>query len=136
MKMAAETSTKDKKSRSNKRMSGDRSAPSKGEQAKARIISVAEALFNKQGFDGASMRDIAAAAEMQAASNSSIGSSMQSPVRQILGNVWKPPASRIPQACSTGGEQTKRFSSCRRGITRRVSRQESSHCGTNTRRSS
>src|SRR6266446_6841736 len=68
MKMAAETSTKRKKLRSNKRMSGDKSAPSKGEQAKARIISVAETLFNKQGFDGASMRDIAAAAEMQAAS--------------------------------------------------------------------
>src|SRR5882672_7223596 len=62
MKMAAETSTKRKKLRSNKRMSGDKSAPSKGEQAKARIISVAETLFNKQGFDGASMRDIAAAA--------------------------------------------------------------------------
>ena len=37
-------------------------------QAKARIISEAETLFNKQGFDGASMRDIAAAAEMQPAS--------------------------------------------------------------------
>src|SRR5258708_12943490 len=49
-------------------MSGDKSAHSKGEQAKARIISVAETLFNKQGFDGAAMRDIAAAAEMQAAS--------------------------------------------------------------------
>jgi hypothetical protein len=40
----------------------------KGAQAKARIISEAETLFNKQGFDGASMRDIAAAAEMQPAS--------------------------------------------------------------------
>src|SRR5258705_863948 len=68
MKMAAETSTKRKKLRSNKRMSGDKSAPSKGEQAKARIISVAETLFNKQGFDGASMRDIATAAKMQPAS--------------------------------------------------------------------
>src|SRR5947209_12335138 len=68
MKMAAETSTKHKKLRSNKRMSGDKSAPSKGEQAKARIISVAETLFNKQGFDGASMRDIATAAKMQPAS--------------------------------------------------------------------
>ncbi len=66
--MTAETSTKDKKSRNNKRMSGEKTAPSKGEQAKARVISAAEALFNKQGFDGASMRDIAAAAEMQAAS--------------------------------------------------------------------
>jgi TetR/AcrR family transcriptional regulator, cholesterol catabolism regulator len=66
--MAAETSTRGKKLRSSKRMSAHKSTPSKGEQAKARIISVAETLFNKQGFDGASMRDIAAAAEMQAAS--------------------------------------------------------------------
>src|SRR5437016_6592661 len=68
MKMAAETSTKDKKLRSSKRMSADKSTPSKGEQAKTRIISVAETLFNKQGFDGASMRDIATAAKMQPAS--------------------------------------------------------------------
>src|SRR6476659_511693 len=68
MKMTAETSTKVKKSRSNKGMSGDKSAPAKGAQAKARIISEAETLFNQQGFDGASMRDIAAAAEMQPAS--------------------------------------------------------------------
>src|SRR5271170_2385646 len=66
--MAAETSTKPKKSSSDKKMSGDRSARSKGEQAKIRIISVAETLFNKQGFDGASMRDIATAAKMQPAS--------------------------------------------------------------------
>jgi len=66
--MASETSTKRKKSGSDKGMSGDRTAPSKGEQAKARIISVAETLFNKLGFDGASMRDIAAAAKMQPAS--------------------------------------------------------------------
>jgi TetR/AcrR family transcriptional regulator, cholesterol catabolism regulator len=68
MEMTAETLTKAKKSRSRKRMPGDKSAPSKGEQARARIISVAETLFNKQGFDGASMRHIAAAAEMQPAS--------------------------------------------------------------------
>jgi hypothetical protein len=43
---AAETSTKHKKSRSDKRMSGDKAAPSKGEQAKTRIISVAETLGN------------------------------------------------------------------------------------------
>jgi TetR/AcrR family transcriptional regulator, cholesterol catabolism regulator len=41
---------------------------SKGAQAKARIIAEAETLFNQQGFDRASMRDIAAAAEMQPAS--------------------------------------------------------------------
>jgi AcrR family transcriptional regulator len=66
--MTAETPTKGKKSRSNKKMPGDRSLLTKGAQANARIISVAEALFNKQGFDGTSMRDIAAAAEMQPAS--------------------------------------------------------------------
>ena len=65
--MATEMSTKHKKSRSDKRMAGDKAAPSKGEQAKTRIISVAETLFNKQGFDGASMRDIATAAKMQPA---------------------------------------------------------------------
>lgn len=40
----------------------------KGAEARRRIISVAEVLFTKQGFDGTSMRDIAAAAKMQAAS--------------------------------------------------------------------
>ena len=66
--MAAEKPTKGKKSRNGKRMPGDGSLLTKGAQARARIISVAETLFNKQGFDGASMRDIAAAAEMRAAS--------------------------------------------------------------------
>jgi AcrR family transcriptional regulator len=66
--MTAQTSTKRKKSRSDKKMPGDNTLLTKGAQAKARIISVAETLFNKQGFDGASMRDIAAAAEMQPAS--------------------------------------------------------------------
>jgi AcrR family transcriptional regulator len=66
--MAAEMPTKGKKARNDKGLSGDRTAPSKGEQAKARIIAVAETLFNKQGFDGASMRDIATAAKMQPAS--------------------------------------------------------------------
>jgi AcrR family transcriptional regulator len=42
--------------------------PTRGTEAKNRIIAVAEALFTKQGFDGTSMRDIAAAAKMQAAS--------------------------------------------------------------------
>ena len=41
---------------------------SKGLRARARIILVAEALFNRQGIDGASMRDIASAARMQPAS--------------------------------------------------------------------
>src|SRR5882762_2373125 len=66
--MTADTPTKSKKSRNNKKMPSDRSPLTKGAQAKARIIAVAETLFNKQGFDGASMRDIAAAAEMQPAS--------------------------------------------------------------------
>lgn len=43
-------------------------APTKGMEAKGRIIAVAEALFTRQGFDGTSMRDIAAEAKMQAAS--------------------------------------------------------------------
>src|SRR6267378_1373724 len=85
MKMAAETSTKDKKLRSSKRMSADKSTPSKGEQAKARIISVAETLFNKQGFDGASMRDIAAAASMQPASMYYHFSSKE----ELLWAVWE-----------------------------------------------
>src|SRR6476620_4786060 len=66
--MTVETPMKAKKSRGAKKMAGDGPALTKGEQAKARIISEAEALFNRQGFDGASMRDIAAAAEMQPAS--------------------------------------------------------------------
>ena len=40
----------------------------KGMQARERIITVAETLFNQQGVDGASMRDIAASAKMQPAS--------------------------------------------------------------------
>jgi TetR/AcrR family transcriptional regulator, cholesterol catabolism regulator len=66
--MTIDTSAKSKKPRNTKKMTGDKSVLTKGAQAKARIISEAETLFNKQGFDGASMRDIAAAAEMQPAS--------------------------------------------------------------------
>jgi AcrR family transcriptional regulator len=61
--MTVQPSAKRKKPRGAKEM-----PLSKGAQAKARIIAEAEALFNQQGFDGASMRDIAAAAEMQPAS--------------------------------------------------------------------
>jgi len=61
--MAVETATKSEKPRGAKKM-----PLTKGAQAKARIIAEAETLFNQQGFDGASMRDIAAAAEMQPAS--------------------------------------------------------------------
>ncbi len=66
--MTSTATVKTKKGQSNKKLSGQKSGLTKGEQARERIISVAETLFNKQGFDGASMRDIAAAAEMQPAS--------------------------------------------------------------------
>src|SRR5260221_12143598 len=66
--MPVETQTQAKKSKSAKKMPGNGNAPKKGAQAKARIIAEAETLFNQQGFDGASMRDIASAAEMQPAS--------------------------------------------------------------------
>src|SRR5258707_8892638 len=66
--MTIDASAKRKKPRNAKKMTGDKSLLTKGAQAKARIISEAETLFNQQGFDGASMRDIAAAAEMQPAS--------------------------------------------------------------------
>src|SRR4029077_9598237 len=66
--MTFETATKRQKSRSAKKIPGGKPLLTKGAQAKARIISEAETLFNRHGFDGASMRDIAAAAEMQAAS--------------------------------------------------------------------
>ena len=57
-----------KKQSANRGVAPQREAPTKGMQARERIISVAETLFNRQGFDGASMRDIAAAAGMQPAS--------------------------------------------------------------------
>ena len=66
--MTSETATRRQKSRSAKKIPENKSPLTKGAQAKARIISEAETLFNKQGFDGASMRDIATAAEMQPAS--------------------------------------------------------------------
>src|SRR5580765_6346444 len=66
--MTSETATKRQKSRTAKKIPGGKPLLTKGAQAKARIISEAETLFNQQGFDGASMRDIAAAAEMQPAS--------------------------------------------------------------------
>lgn len=66
--MPVKTSANAKKSKGAKKMPGDGTFLTKGAQAKARIISEAEALFNQEGFDGASMRDIASAAEMQPAS--------------------------------------------------------------------
>ncbi len=46
----------------------DSAVTAKGIEARQRIISVAESLFGRQGFDGTSMRHIAAEASMQAAS--------------------------------------------------------------------
>src|SRR5271163_5037075 len=66
--MTSKAITKAKKSRKTNEIAPQRESLTKGMQARERIISVAETLFNKQGFDGASMRDIAAAAEMQPAS--------------------------------------------------------------------
>jgi AcrR family transcriptional regulator len=66
--MALKATTKAKKQSVTKEIALQRDGVTKGMQARERIISVAETLFNKQGFDGASMRDIAAAAKMQPAS--------------------------------------------------------------------
>jgi TetR/AcrR family transcriptional regulator, cholesterol catabolism regulator len=68
--MTSGKQVKPKKLRNDKVMPAVSSDPSakKGTQARARIIAAAEALFNQRGFDGASMRDISAAAEMQPAS--------------------------------------------------------------------
>src|SRR5258706_2996936 len=59
------------KALANKRESGSPGggAGSKSAEARQRIISVAEALFTQRGFEGASMRDIAAAANMNVASS-------------------------------------------------------------------
>src|SRR5271170_237380 len=66
--MASRATMKATKARANKEIAPQKDGPTKGMQARERIISVAETLFNKQGFDGASMRDIATAAKMQPAS--------------------------------------------------------------------
>ncbi|MDE5444348.1 TetR family transcriptional regulator [Bradyrhizobium sp. CSA207] len=66
--MPSAVSTKAQKPKTSKEMAPKADRATKGMQARERIISVAEAIFNKQGFDGTSMRDIAAAAEMQPAS--------------------------------------------------------------------
>ena len=66
--MPTKVPAKAKKQRVSKDLVPQRGGLTKGMQARERIISVAETLFNKRGFDGASMRDIAAAARMQPAS--------------------------------------------------------------------
>lgn len=83
--MAPMTPVKAKKAKSGKRMPGERTGPTRGEQARERIISVAETLFTRDGFDGASMRDIAAAAEMQPASMYYHFSSKE----ELLWAVWE-----------------------------------------------
>src|SRR6185295_109083 len=66
--MATNVPTPGKKAKLDGKPRGKAPPLTKGLQAKARIIAVAEALFTKQGIDGASMREIAAAAKMQPAS--------------------------------------------------------------------
>lgn len=61
-------SIKTQKPKTAKKVAPKKERMTKGMQAREKIISVAETIFNKQGFDGASMRDIASAAKMQPAS--------------------------------------------------------------------
>jgi len=62
------TSTAAERGRTRAAASVDGAVTAKGAEARQRIISVAEGLFSRQGFDGTSMRHIAAEANMQAAS--------------------------------------------------------------------
>jgi len=83
--MPTKVPAKAKKQRVSKEVVPQRDGLTKGMQARERIISVAETLFNKQGFDGASMRDIAAAASMQPASMYYHFSSKE----ELLWAVWQ-----------------------------------------------
>ena len=83
--MPTKVPAKAKKKRESKEVVPQGDGLTKGMQARARIISVAETLFNKQGFDGASMRDIAAAASMQPASMYYHFSSKE----ELLWAVWE-----------------------------------------------
>src|SRR6266403_1018480 len=83
--MPTKVPAKAKKQRVSKEVAPQRDGLTKGMQARERIISVAETLFNKQGFDGASMRDIAAAASMQPASMYYHFSSKE----ELLWAVWE-----------------------------------------------
>src|SRR5258706_11252174 len=83
--MPTKVPAKAKKQRVSKEEAPQRDGLTKGMQARERIISVAETLFNKQGFDGASMRDIAAAASMQPASMYYHFSSKE----ELLWAVWE-----------------------------------------------
>jgi len=83
--MRTKVPAKAKKQRVSKDLVPQRGGLTKGMQARERIISVAETLFNKRGFDGASMRDIAAAASMQPASMYYHFSSKE----ELLWAVWE-----------------------------------------------
>jgi len=83
--MPTKVPAKAKKQRVSKEAVPQREGLTKGMQARERIISVAETLFNKQGFDGSSMRDIAAAASMQPASMYYHFSSKE----ELLWAVWE-----------------------------------------------
>ena len=83
--MRTKVPAKAKKQRVSKDLVPQRGGLTKGMQARERIISVAETLFNKRGFDGASMRDIAAAARMQPASMYYHFSSKE----ELLWAVWE-----------------------------------------------
>jgi DNA-binding transcriptional regulator YbjK len=62
--------------------------------AKERIIPVAEILFTRQRFDGASMRDIAAEAEIQPASMYYYFPSKDENAPTIAAASWSPRSSR------------------------------------------
>ena len=83
--MPTKVPAKAKKRRVSKEIVPQKDGLTKGMQARERIISVAETLFNKQGFDGSSMRDIAAAASMQPASMYYHFSSKE----ELLWAVWQ-----------------------------------------------
>ncbi len=65
--MARDAAPNRKRARSRAAAGGEKPNLAKGMRARAQIISAAEALFNRQGVDRASMRDIASAARTQPA---------------------------------------------------------------------
>jgi TetR/AcrR family transcriptional regulator, cholesterol catabolism regulator len=142
--MALAAPTKTKKSKSDKEITSKKAPLTKGMQAKERIISVAETLFTKQGFDGASMRDIAAAAKMQPASMYYHFDSKE----ELLWAVWEKGGlellNRVNDAIALKTDPWQRMeiacvahiSGCLPGTTRIASRRVSFRCGTITKKSS
>src|SRR6266849_4176107 len=65
--MARDVAPNRKRARSRAAAGGEKPNLPKGMRARAQIISAAEALFNRQGVDRASMRDIASAARTKPA---------------------------------------------------------------------